>query len=126
MFVSVQGRYWPGGLGCRTLEASSLTHRHPPTTTPPVFVPMSGGGLASGIAAVLKAANPSIRIVACRPRTVDRLRGVLTAPPAVADGTEATAAAEELVDEVVEVGEEEVARAVVDTTSHSGMQVDGE
>lgn len=80
---------------------------------------MSGGGLASGVAAVLKAADPRIKVVACRPRWVQRLAGTLAAP-----------AADEgvllMVDEVVEVAEEEAARAVVDTVSHCGQQVDGE
>lgn len=81
---------------------------------------MSGGGLASSVAAVLKGVHPSIRVVAARPAAIDRLHGVLPPPPAGQDQP-----LPELVDEVVEVSEQEAARAAVDTTSHSGMQVDG-
>lgn len=156
---------------------------------------MGGGGLASSVAAVLKGANPAIRVVAARPAAIDRLRGVLSAPAPQGEGQPLP----ELVDEVggwealcgvvrcgvhdagemtlmacvrqphdagettlvacvrgwqvrrragpgqgrgsnlppgaathptraqvVEVSEEDAARAAVDTTSHSGMQVDGE
>ena len=33
-----------------------------------VYVPVGGGGLVSGIAAVLKGADKSIRVVGCQPK----------------------------------------------------------
>lgn len=36
-----------------------------------VFVPVGGGGLVSGVAAVLKAASPGIRVVGCQPEASD-------------------------------------------------------
>lgn len=67
----------------------------------------TSGGLASGIAAVLKAADPSIQVWGAHPQVVQRLRAILTAPKAGWEG-----GAEEvpagMVDEFVSVTEEEV------------------
>jgi threonine dehydratase len=39
-----------------------------------VFVPVGGGGLVSGVAAVLKAASPGIHVVGCQPQASDVMR----------------------------------------------------
>lgn len=95
-----------------------------------MFVPVGpSGGLISGIAAVLREAAPAIKIVGCRAAAVDQLRGVLAGPAAgqvLQGGPPLPQGLGDLVDEIVEVGEGEAARAVVDTVSHTGMQVDGE
>lgn len=39
-----------------------------------MFVPVGGGGLAAGIASVLKAADPAIRVVGCQPAASDVMR----------------------------------------------------
>lgn len=39
-----------------------------------VFVPVGGGGLVGGMAAVLKAASPEIRVVGCQPAASDVMR----------------------------------------------------
>lgn len=39
-----------------------------------MFVPVGGGGLIAGIAAVLKATDPDIRVVGCQPSASDAMR----------------------------------------------------
>lgn len=39
-----------------------------------MFVPVGGGGLIAGIAAVLKAADPDIHVVGCQPTASDVMR----------------------------------------------------
>jgi threonine dehydratase len=107
-----------------------------------VFVPVGGGGLISGIAAVLKAADPSIHIVGCQPAASDVMLQSVEAGRVVAaewrqtlsegtvGGIEEGAVTLEpcrlWVDEWVTVEEEEIAAAVVDTLTHTAMQVEGE
>lgn len=133
-----------------------------------VFVPVGGGGLAAGVAAVLKSVDPSIHIVGCQPATANALQQAVlsgagqTRQPASAaaggtsavqhgqprqqgqqgqqgeaslfdgmptGGVDAGAATVEpcrrFVDEWVSVSEREIAHAVIETTSRSGMQVEG-
>lgn len=93
-----------------------------------VFVAVGGGGLISGVAGVLKAHRPSIRIVACQPAASDVMsRSVaagriveLPGRPTLSDGTaggiEAGAITfdlcSELVDDFVTVSESAIAAAM--------------
>lgn len=39
-----------------------------------IFVPVGGGGLIGGIAAVLKALKPNVRVIGCQPEKSDVMR----------------------------------------------------
>jgi len=88
-----------------------------------VLVPASGGGLVAGVAIAVKALAPSCRVVAVQPAvsaTLPPTRGATVARGAtIADALTAPAigrlparVCEALVDEVVHVGEDEIADAV--------------
>lgn len=92
-----------------------------------VLVPISGGGLISGIAVALKALLPGVQIVGVEPAAADDARQSLQTgeivrigvPATVADGLGASALGQlpfaimrELVDEIVAVEEAEIMRAV--------------
>jgi threonine dehydratase len=89
-------------------------------------VPVGGGGLASGTALAVRAANPHCRVIGVEPRGAQTLTAALEAghpvpvvPHSVADGLCAPRAGErtfplfrELVDEVVLLSEEEILAGV--------------
>ncbi len=93
-----------------------------------VFVAVGGGGLVSGIASVLKAANPDVTVYGCQPEaSAVMARSVaaneildLPSEPTLSDGTAGGIEADsltfplckELVDEFVIVSEEEIAEAM--------------
>ncbi len=93
-----------------------------------VFVALGGGGLISGIAAVLKASNPEIEIVGCSPANsammIESIRAgrIVDLPslPTLSDGTAGGVEAgaitfplcRELVDAYVTVGEDEIGDAL--------------
>jgi threonine dehydratase len=113
-----------------------------------VFVPVGGGGLIAGVAAVLKAAasdtTPLIEVYGCQPAVNDIMRrsvaeGELLDLPEVAEAatlSDATAGGVEpgaatfdlcqsLVDHWVAVDEQEIADAVCSVLEHSGKLVEG-
>ena len=57
-----------GGQGTIALEMMAHLPRKQLDT---VLVPVGGGGLISGMAACLKSADPSLRIIGCQPRASD-------------------------------------------------------
>jgi threo-3-hydroxy-L-aspartate ammonia-lyase len=92
-----------------------------------VLVPISGGGLISGIAVALKALLPGVRVIGVEPAVADDARRSLHAgtivrisvPRTVADGLGAPAIGRlpfaimrDLVDDIVSVEEDEIMRAV--------------
>lgn len=92
-----------------------------------VFVPAGGGGLASGTAAAIKQTKPSVRIVAVEPLGAPKMTTSLAAgqpttlpsSASIADGLMnlrpgdiTFAHVQKYVDEVVTVGEQDIARAV--------------
>jgi threonine dehydratase len=92
-----------------------------------VFVPAGGGGLASGTAAAIKQTKPSVRIVVVEPLGAPKMSKSLEAgrpttlpsSKSIADGLMnlrpgdiTFAHVQKFVDEVVTVGEEDIARAV--------------
>ncbi len=92
-----------------------------------VLVPISGGGLISGIAIAVKSLRPDIRVIGVEPETADDARQSLQRgeivrigiPETVADGLRTPAVGRlpfaimrEWVDEVVTVEEDEIMRAV--------------
>jgi threonine dehydratase len=95
-----------------------------------VLVPVSGGGLISGVAVAVKALAPAARVVGVEPEAVDDARrslrsgGIVENPPGAekltrADGLRVNRLGEltfthirELVDDIVTVSEEEILAAV--------------
>ena len=93
-----------------------------------VIVPVGGGGLIAGIALALKTLNPKIRIIGVQAEALPSMKTALAAgaparvPPAmtIADGIAVRRVGEtpfalvkEFVDEIVTVGEGEIANAVL-------------
>jgi threonine dehydratase len=105
-----------------------------------VLIAVGGGGLIGGMAAVLKAANPAVRIIGCQPENSPVMaRSVaagqlldLMSLPTLSDGTAGGIEAgaftfglcRELVDEWVLVSEAEIA-AALDEVAAQGMIVEG-
>jgi threonine dehydratase len=105
-----------------------------------VIVPVGGGGLASGIAIAVKSARPGVEVVgvqagACSPFANSLLRGEPVPVPSaltIADGIAVKRPGEltlELVarwlDDVVAVGEDEIAEAMVLLMERSKLVVEG-
>lgn len=88
-----------------------------------VIVPVGGGGLMAGIAAALKDARPEIRVVGVRPAA---------APATIADGaavaelgSRTRPVIDELTDDVVAVGENAIAEAIVLLAERTKQVVEG-
>ena len=106
-----------------------------------VFVAVGGGGLISGIASVLRSANPSVEVIGCQPAesavmaaSVDAGRIVeLESGETLSDGTAGGiesdsvtfALCRELVDEFIIVDESEIAAAMRDYRAAEGERVEG-
>jgi threonine dehydratase len=105
-----------------------------------VVVPVGGGGLITGVAGVVKARRPEVRVIGVQVETcapfADALRGVKTEPVGaavtIADGIaikrpgEITLPlAKRWVDEMVVVGEDDVADAMVWLLERSKLVVEG-
>jgi threonine dehydratase len=105
-----------------------------------VIVPIGGGGLISGIATAVKTLEPSVRVVGVQAENVAWVNPSLKAGhpvPAepgqtIADGIAVKSPGEitfpiiqELVDEVVEVSEEEIARAIFFCVQNNRLVVEG-
>ena len=101
-----------------------------------VVLPIGGGGLAGGVAAILKQADPTIRIVGvqselCAPiadpeRPVDDLRFALADGIAVKRPGALTAPLlERYVDELCTVDEDAIAEAIVALMQHGKLVVEG-
>jgi len=118
-FEDVRTAAGQGTIGLEILDAC------PQVAT--IVVPVGGGGLIAGIATVVKARAPRVRIVAVQPsaspsfaESIRLGRALLTYPagPTIADGVaggtgEIAFDHRDLVDEVVNVTEEEIADAMV-------------
>jgi threonine dehydratase len=109
-----------GTLGVELLEQCP--------TMDAVVVPVGGGGLVGGIGLAIKAQRPEVRVIGVEAEALDAMRQALatgvrtTLPPAstIADGIavrqvgELTLAlAQQVLDDVVTVGEEELANAIL-------------
>lgn len=105
-----------------------------------VVVPVGGGGLISGIAVAMKTMKPDVRIIGVQASGCSSIRPSLAAgqplvaPVAntIADGIAVKRPGDltlpvirRLVDDMVEVDEEEIARGIVHCLSHSQMVVEG-
>ena len=105
-----------------------------------VIVPIGGGGLISGIATAVKALKPNARIIGVQAENVAWVNPSLKAGhpvnakpgQTIADGIAVKSPGEitfpiiqELVDEVVEVSEEEIARAIFFCVQNNRLVVEG-
>lgn len=106
-----------------------------------VFIAVGGGGLVSGVGAVLKSHNPDIRIYGCQPAASDVMAqsvaaGKILDLPSDATLSDGTAGGIEagaitfplnqvLVDEFVTVSEEEIALAMRDFMATEGDAIEG-
>ncbi len=106
-----------------------------------VLIPVGGGGLAGGIAAFLKAIDPSIETIGCEPEAsvvmaesvaageIVEMESLPTLSDATAGGIEKGSITFDLcrrfVDRWVSLGEAEIAAAVRFIHEHEGMAVEG-
>ena len=121
-----------GTIGLEILE------QLPDVTT--VIVPIGGGGLIAGIATALHALKPNVRVIGvqaegCAPVRASLIAGVTVTAPAsqtIADGIAVKRPGEltlpiirALVSEVVEVSDDEIARAIVHCAQRAKLVVEG-
>jgi threonine dehydratase len=121
-----------GTIGVEILESL------PAVTT--IIVPIGGGGIMSGIAIAAKALKPEVRIVGVQSAAVSWVkpslaegRPVIPEPrPTIADGIAVKTPGEvtlpiirELVDEIVEVSDEEIAEAIFHCAQNNRLVVEG-
>lgn len=111
----------------------------PETTV--IVVPIGGGGIISGIAIAAKALLKNVRVIGVQAENVSAVKGSLAAGkpvevtdylPTIADGIAVKRPGEltlpiirDLVDEVVEVNEEEIARAIYHCVQNTKLVVEG-
>ncbi len=99
-----------------------------------VVVPIGGGGLISGVALALRAANPDVRVVGVQSEAVAPYAGIEPSetPSTICDGIAVKRPGaitrplvEKLVDEVVTVSDDEAAQAMVHLIERSKQVVEG-
>ncbi len=103
--------------------------RQAPRDLRSIFVPVGGGGLAAGIAAVVKEVRPEVRLIGVEPEDADAMRRSIEAGTRVvldhvgifADGVAVKQVGEltfdicrQLLDEVITVNEDEICAAIKD------------
>jgi threonine dehydratase len=128
-----------GGQGTLALE---LLMSLPPSKLDAVFVPVGGGGLISGVAALIKSLDPQVKIYGCQPEASDVMRQSVeaggtvvelkwqeTLSDATAGGIEHGAltvdACMKFVDEWITVTEPQIAAAMVGIHGHHGVAIEG-
>jgi threonine dehydratase len=90
-----------------------------------IFVPFGGGGLACGIAGVVRSMAPGVRVIACEPETAAPLaaslrKGVATSvvyTPSFVDGAGAPRVYPEMLDLAVQVVDDAVAVPLADVAA---------
>jgi len=128
-----------GGAGTTGLEI--LADLPPPEGGLAVFVPVGGGGLISGIAAVMKSVDRSIHVVGCQPAASDVMRASVAAGQILDQASEDTLSdgsaggveegsitfqpCRDLVDDWATVSEPLIAKAMVDIREQHGMVLEG-
>jgi threonine dehydratase len=104
-----------------------------------MIIPVGGGGLIGGIAALVRVAAPAIRLVGAQSANTNAMAASLaagrrvdvTVPPTLADGLagqiddEGFAIGRAALDEIVTVTEEEIAAAIAWLSHEHGMRVEG-
>jgi len=104
-----------------------------------VLVPIGGGGLAAGVAAWLKGSNPALRVIGVEPAGADAMRQsrgagrpvTIQLKPTIADGLMPVrpgdltfAHAQELLDDIVVVGDDEIRDATRELLRRSKLVVE--
>ncbi len=97
-----------------------------------VVIPVGGGGLASGIALALRELRPGVRLVGVQAERCAPLAGKAVVGPTIADGIAVKEPGaltkpilDELLDRVVTVSDEEIARAIVLLLERAKLVVEG-
>jgi threonine dehydratase len=99
-----------------------------------IVVPIGGGGLVSGVALAMRAANPALRVVGVQSEAVAPYAGVEPSgtPSTICDGIAVKRPGEltrplveSLVDEVVTVSDDQTAQAMVHLLERSKQVVEG-
>ena len=127
-----------GGQGTLAVE---LLMSLPPNKLDAVFVPVGGGGLIAGVAALIKSLDPGVKIYGCQPEASDVMRRSVeagtvidlewqdTLSDATAGGIEQGAltldACRQFVDEWITVTEPQIAAAMVGIHGHHGIVIEG-
>lgn len=127
-----------GGQGTLAVE---LLMALPLNKLDAVFVPVGGGGLIAGVAALLKSLDPQVKIYGCQPEASDVMHQSLeagkvvdlewqeTLSDATAGGIEQDAftveACRQFVDEWITVTEPQIAAAMVGIHGHHGLAIEG-
>jgi threonine dehydratase len=108
-------------------------------TTATMIVPVGGGGLVGGIAALVRAAAPAVRIVGVQSAKTNAMAASLAAgrrvdvpvPPTLADGLagqiddEALEIGRAAIDDMITVTEQEIAAAIAWLSHEHDMRVEG-
>jgi threonine dehydratase len=115
-----------------------ILNSEPDTTT--IVVPIGGGGLMSGVATAAKAMDPRIRMIGVQAENSSWLKPSLEAghavdaqmAPTIADGIAVKRPGnvtlpilKELVDEIVEVSDDEIARGIFFASQNNRLVVEG-
>lgn len=124
------------GQGTIGLE---IVHDLPETTV--IVVPVGGGGIISGIAIAAKALLKNVRVIGVQAENVSAVKGSLAAgepvetvnvQPTIADGIAVKRPGQltlpiitELVDEIIEVSEEEIAKGIYHCVQNTRLVVEG-
>jgi threonine dehydratase len=127
-----------GGQGTLAVE---ILMALPPNKLDAVFVPVGGGGLIAGVAALIKSIDPQVKIYGCQPEVSDVMRRSIeagtvvdlqwqeTLSDATAGGIEKGAitvdACRQFVDEWITVSEPQIAAAMVGIHGHHGVAIEG-
>lgn len=104
-----------------------------------IVVPVGGGGLVGGVAALLRAVAPEVRIIGAQSENTNAMAASLAAghrveietPPTLADGLagqiddEGFAIGQEAIDEMRVVTEEEIAGAIAWMAKEHGARIEG-
>ncbi|MEA2441770.1 MAG: threonine dehydratase [Thermoleophilaceae bacterium] len=92
-----------------------------------VVVPVGGGGLACGVAAALRQSLPDVSVIGVRAEAVARSAGATIADGIAIKhpGSVTGPLLDKLLDDVVEVGEDEIAEAMVLLVERSKLVVEG-
>jgi threonine dehydratase len=132
------GRQLLAGQGTVALEIVEQLAKHG-ATLGTLMVCVGGGGLAGGVAGLLRAESPSTRIIGAQSELTNAMSLALASGeatdipdlPTLADGLaglvddEMLAQGQAALDDIVTVSEDDIARAIQALWTHEGLKVEG-